>query len=134
MRPRWSSSTTREVATFNALYLLHKKRIGEAGAQEHVRRFLRSTWVNVAFSAIGHAALRGGDVGPANRQSAAFVAGMFNRENDTKDYIEELDASTVRDNVRTAELHPEVVEAQRRQVAHALIVIGAKVLLDHLAA
>ena len=120
-----SIASAREVATFNALYLLHKKRIGDAGAQEHVRRFLRSTWVNVAFSAIGHAALRSGDVGPANRQSAAFVAGMFNRENDTKDYIEELDASTVRDSVRAAELHPEVVEAQQRQVAHALIVIGA---------
>lgn len=123
---RSSIATAREVATFNDLFVKLKNRIAAAGGQESPERYLRSTWVNVAFTHIGHAALYTGTLGTVAEQSQAFLAGMFNRRDDTRDYMDELGGSVVRDSER-GDLggHGAPPWKERSQLAHVVVVIGA---------
>jgi Dyp-type peroxidase family len=123
-----SIATARDVATFNALFLKLKARIAAAGGTESPERYLRSTWVNVAFTHIGHAALYTGALGTNAQQSTAFRLGMFNRKDQTRDYLPELADSTVRDSVRTdwsSYLNPPTPTHEASQVAHLVVIIGA---------
>jgi Dyp-type peroxidase family len=123
---RSSIATAREVATFNDLFLRLKRRISSAGGQESPERYLRSTCVNVAFTHRGHAALYSGPLGSNAQQSTAFRLGMFNRKDDTRDYLEELAGCTVRDSVRgDLTSFGAASTDEESQVAHVLVIIGA---------
>jgi hypothetical protein len=123
---RSSIATAREVATFNALFLKLKARISGVGGTESPERYLRSTWVNVAFTHVGHAALYAGNLGTNGQQSPAFRLGMFNRKDDTRDYLDELAGSTVRDSVRgDLTSYGAVIDQEEDQVAHVVLIIGA---------
>ena len=123
---RSSIATAREVATFNALFLKLKGRISAASGTESPERYLSSTWVNVAFTHVGHAALYTGALGTDAQQSKAFRLGMFNRKDETRDYLAELAGCTVRDSKRTTWTSygaPPSNEAD--EVAHVVVIIGA---------
>ena len=123
---RSSISTARDVATFNDQFLRIKRRIAAAGGTESPERYLRSTWVNVAFTHIGHAALYTGDLGTDDEQSRAFRTGMFNRRDDTRDYMEELAGSVVRDSVRSdLSGYGATPAKEKSQLAHVVVIIGA---------
>jgi Dyp-type peroxidase family len=124
MRP--SIATAREVATFNALYLNLKQRITDSGGQESAERFLRSTWVNVAFTYVGLKALLGAAIGTDAEQNPAFKAGMFKRASETRDYLVELGQSVVRDTVHGGLTDKGMTPQQEKpQVAHVLVIIAA---------
>lgn len=123
---RSSIATAREVATFNDLFLRLKGRISAAGGTESPERYLRSTWVNIAFTHIGHEELYTGPLGTEAEQSRAFRTGMFRRRDDTRDYMEELAGSVVRDSVR-GDLggYGATPAKEKSQVAHVVVIIGA---------
>jgi Dyp-type peroxidase family len=123
-------TSAREVATFNGLYRLIRRRTKQHPSNAPASRFIRSTWVNVVFTALGHAALLGEDPWPADSQPGAYRAGLYNRSNHTGDVMRSLTASDVRDSVSqdvaTGGKPNNVDDAsQQQQVAHALIIIGA---------
>jgi Dyp-type peroxidase family len=146
LQPCIASAET--VATFNSLYRLVRNRIRNTPLDEKepehrddpalgVKRFLRSTWINVAFTARGLGALLACPLGQEpwaeGREHAkrleAFAVGMCNRNLRTGDHADDIAAFTVRDSVRKYwdELtnRGDKPEDEEREVAHAVVIIGA---------
>ena len=120
-----------EVAHFRHLYRLVKRRTAkDENKAPGVDRFLRSTWVNVAFTAKGLVRLLGhrpwDDDGPLKDRLEAFRKGMCNRTDVTGDPLEAIAKFRVRDSVREDRADFDLDETmERQQVAHALVMIGA---------
>src|SRR5262249_11209381 len=125
-------ASAEEVATYNRLYRLVKGRIrGTDAAQDDVQRFVRSTYVNVAFTAGGLGCLLGSEPwrdGLRDRLEA-FGDGMCARSGITGDATDDIAAFTVRDAVRESLLdeagQPVSEAAQEAQIAHAVVIVGA---------
>ena len=137
LQPYIASAET--VATFNRLHRLVRGRIrgsslDDKGApndpEKGVKRFARSTWVNVAFTAdglrclIGHEPWANGK--PLEERLAAFAAGMCRRQHYTHDPVRDIAEFTVRDSMRTDWARYGVTPAdEESQVAHAVVIIAA---------
>lgn len=114
-------ASAREVATYNQLYRLIRARSRDEYGQPTWanRRFIQSTWVNVAFSWAGLEVLR-----HTEEQATIpdeFKYGMFRRaEQVLNDTRSEIDAWELVDSDEVQSERPEP-----RLGAHALLIVGA---------
>lgn len=124
-------ATAEEVATYNRLYRQVKQRIrGTDAEQDGVRRFIGSTYVNVAFTARGLGCLIRGEPWTTDetlkQRLEPFSVGMCVREGFTGDDVGDIARFVMRDSVRgnlgRRGVTPEMEEAQ---VTHALVIVGA---------
>jgi Dyp-type peroxidase family len=125
-------SSAEEVATYNRLYRLVKQRVAGTPVEKDggIKRFARSTCVNIAFTAKGLSVLVGGEPWHADAKIEtrleAFWQGMCARDSFTGDSLKDRAEFTIRDAVQRDLLDRDVtIEQQEAQVMHALVIVGA---------